>query len=158
MTRRRPSEVFIDSNLLVLLAVGATDRDLIGKHRRSREFEAADYDRLAAMIRNVDKVLVTPNTLTEASNLIGQHGEPERSRCYDTLRLLIGESREIVVHSVTASRNVAFNRLGLTDAALLEAISPQRPLLTVDLPLYVAALAEGEESAINFAHYQFRGA
>lgn len=158
MKRSHPGEMFIDSNLLVLLAVGATDRKLVSKHRRLRRFEVADYDRLVAMIHNVDKVLVTPNTLTEASNLIGQHGEPERSKCYDTLRLLIEESREVVVHSVTASRNAAFSRLGLTDAALLEAISPKRPLLTVDLPLYAAALAGGEESAINFVHYQLPGA
>ncbi len=149
--------MFIDSNLLVLLAVGATDRSIIAKHRRlRRKFEVNDYDRLAAVIHKA-KVLVMPNTLTEASNLIGQHGDPERSRCLDTLRRIIENSREVIVHSVVATRNSAFNRLGLTDAALLEAISSDRPLLTVDFPLYCAALAGGQESAINFTHYQIPG-
>ena len=37
----------------------------------------------------------------------------------------------------TASHAPAFRRLGLTDAALLEVVSPETPLLTVDLDLYL---------------------
>ena len=51
-------------------------------------------------------------------------------------------------------RRDAFPRLGLADAALLEAVSADAPLLTVDFDLYVAALASGEESAINFNHWR----
>ena len=45
----------------------------------------------------------------------------------------------------TAARNSAFAWLGLTDTVLLEAISAKRPLITVDLELYSAALSKGEE-------------
>lgn len=48
-----------------------------------------------------------------------------------------------------------FLALGLTDAVLLEAVSSERPLLTVDLELYLAALRSDEHSAINFHHYRF---
>ncbi len=64
---------FVDSNLLVLLIVGSVGKDLIEKHRRLRQFSVADYDTLADMISKVDRVFVTPNTLTEASNLLAQH-------------------------------------------------------------------------------------
>ena len=63
---------------------------------------------------------------------------------------------------MVASKNAAghhmFVALGLTDAVLLDAVSSQRPLLTVDLDLYRAALEDGEQAAINFHHYRFADA
>ena len=144
--------LFIDANLLVLLVVGSAGRDLIAKHRRLKEYTAEDYDTLVDQIGRVDRVYVTPNTLTETSNLLAQHGEPERSLLFDKLRILIQGSEEIVVTSEQASGNSAFGRLGLTDAALLEAITAERPLLTVDLDLYLTALTKGEDAARNFTH------
>jgi len=102
----------------------------------------------------VDKVLVTPNTLTEASNLLDHHGEPERSRIFESLRIFIEEQEEIVVASRTASQRKEFIRLRLTDAVLLEVVSNSNPLITVDLKLYKAAIRNESESAHNFRHYQ----
>ena len=147
-------KIFVDANLLVLLVVGETDRKLIAKHRRLRKFDQDDYERLIRLVNHVDQILVTPNTLTEASNLLAQHGEPERSRFFEVLRILIEEHEEIVVTSRAASRNSQFKRLGLTDAALLEVISNSNPLVTVDLALYLAATNNESESAFNFRHYQ----
>ena len=149
-----PSKIFVDANLLVLLVVGATDRKLIVKHRRLRTFDEDDYERLVTLVNQVDQILVTPNTLTEASNLLAQHGEPERSSFFEVLRILIEEHEEIVVTSKTASQNSEFTRLGLTDAALLEVVSNANPLITVDLALYLAAIRKEGQSAFNFRHHQ----
>ena len=149
-----PSALFIDANLIVLLVVGLAGRDLIARHRRTRTFAVEDYDRLIRAISRVGKLRVTPNTLTEASNLLGQHREPQRSRLLLKLRDLIEQSPETVVASADAARRDVFPRLGLADAALLEIVSADAPLLTVDLDLYVAALASGEEAAINFNHWR----
>ena len=147
--------IFIDANLLVLLVVGATDQALIPKHRRLRRFMVEDYGRLVELIKQVaGQVFLTPNTLTEASNLLAQHPNPERSRFFAMLRRIIEKSEEIIVESKTASHNNAFVRLGLTDAALLEVISEEIPLVTVDLDLFRAAFAEGKVAALNFTHLQ----
>ncbi len=143
----------LDANLLVLFVVGRTGRKLIAKHRRLREFSVDDYNRLVKIIRMVGQVVVTPNTLTETSNLLAQHHEPERSRFFDVLRFLIENSEEITVASVDASRSRAFRRLGLTDAAVLEVVSADTPLLTVDLDLYIAALSKDSNAAVNFWHH-----
>ena len=143
----------IDANLLVLFVVGTTGRDLITKHRRLRRFSVEDYDQLLRL-KITGSMIVTPNTLTEASNLLAQHADPERSKFFDTLRYTIENSHEVVVASVDASHNSAFNRLGLTDAALLEVVSSKTPLLTVDLELYLAALKKEPDSAMNFTHIQ----
>ena len=149
-----PSALFIDANLIVLLVVGLVGRDLIARHKRTKTFAVEDYDRLSRAISRVGELRVTPNTLTEASNLLGQHGEPQRSRLLLKLRALIERSPETVVASEDAARRDEFPRLGLADAALLEIVSADAPLLTVDLDLYIAALASGEEAAINFNHWR----
>ena len=149
-----PTGFFIDANLLLLLIVGSVGRDLIAKHRRLRRFTAEDFDRLINLLHPVEKVFVTPNTLTETSNLLAQHGDPERSRFFDRLKFIIQESKEIVVASTVASRNKAFEKLGLTDSVLLEVATAETPLVTVDLDLYLAALAKGQDTAVNFTHLQ----
>ena len=144
---------FVDANLLILLVVGGVDPDIIARHRRLDDFTADDYELLLVVLHEVRHIFVTPNTLTEASNLLRQHREPERSLLMDRLAHLIAESDEVVVASIQAAANPHFAPLGLADAALLESISPQTPLLTVDRNLYLAALAKGENAAVNFREF-----
>lgn len=147
--------IYVDANLLVLRIVGDVSRRLVDHHRRLSAFSCEDYDKLLDFTCRYDHLLVTPNTLTETSNLLAYHGEPERSELMGRLKSLIHESREIVVSSTAASANREFLRLGLTDAALLEHVSNRTPLLTADLKLYLAALAKGDRAAFNFTHFRF---
>ena len=146
----------MDANLLVLLVAGALDPEIIAKHKRLREFGTEDFERVQEWVNQFECVLVTPNTLTEASNLLGQHREPERSRLLEFLRNLIGESNEVVVASADAAGHPSFHRLGLTDAGLLGLVSQDAPLLTVDLDLYIAASKADPASATNYRHLQER--
>lgn len=130
-----PRGYLIDTNLLILFVVGSENRDIITRHRRLKGYSAADYDKLRQMIDSAGRIVVTPNTLTEASNLIRQHGEPERSDILNRLRNIIEQSEELVVASTAAARNPEFRRLGLTDAVLLEVATEDTPLITVDLGL-----------------------
>ena len=148
------SGYFLDTNLLVLLVVGSESRDLISKHRRLEHYSSEDYDILYELLEDADELFVTPNTLTEASNLVSQHGEPERSLLMRRLQYLIHGSKEVVVTSADASSSAKFEELGLTDAALLEAITTDTPVLTVDFSLYLAAIETGEERAVNFTPYR----
>ena len=125
-----------------------------GRLRRLEHYSAEDYDILSKFLENADQLFVTPNTLTETSNLVSQHGEPERSLLMRRLQYLIHVSEEIVVASTEASSNARFETLGLTDAALLESVTADTPLLTVDLDLYLAAIESGEERAVNFTPYR----
>ena len=140
----------VDANLLVLLVVGNVNPDLIAKHRRLDGYTAADYLALRDLINLADRVFLTPNTLTETSDLLGQHGEPERTLLMEGLQALIEGSDETVVPSAQASANPAFLSLGLTDAVLLEAASEEIPLVTVDAQLYSLAIAKGQYAAWDF--------
>ena len=146
-----PASAFIDTNLLVLLLVGSVDRSLVERHRRTRNFVLDDYDRLTAMVDTLEHVYVTPNTLTETSNLL--HGSQD-IRLMKQLKILTEQAIEVYVASQVAVNSSVFSRLGLTDAVLLESISADRPLITVDVGLYSAALAKGDKFSYNFVHWQ----
>ena len=142
----------MDANLLTLLIAGRVNRTLIAKHRRLSGYTTEHYDILVNLLSGARRVYVTPNVLTEASNLLRQHADPERSQLMAALREVIFRSEEIIVKSADASRNKAFTRLGLADAALLELLATRETtLITVDLGLYLAALENGA-SAMNFTH------
>ena len=149
-----PPGYFIDTNLLTLFVAGRENPALIARHRRLEGYSVADYALLRQLIGQVALVMVTPNTLTETSNLLGQHGEPERSRLFQQLQVLVQDSREIVIASATATAHPAFTRLGLTDAVLLTAATADTPLLTMDFQLYAAGLAKGADLAVNFTAYR----
>ena len=141
--------------LLVLLVTGRTDVNIIGRHTRLTSYSLSDFAQLEALIDDWGGVVwVTPNTLTEASNLLGQHLSPEREQLFTSLRAAIEESREIVVHSKDAAAEPVFAELGLTDSAVLSIASADRPLLTSDGKLYAFALADDPQSALNFHHYR----
>ena len=147
-----PTSYFVDANLLVLLVVGNVDREFIPRHRRLNGYSARDYDRLLELIERVERVHVTPNTLTEASNLLSVRGRLDRNPFLMELRRLIERSREIVVGSDVASSSRAFVLFGLTDAALLEVATSETPILTTDGALCDIAQRRRPGSAINFTH------
>ena len=142
--------LFIDANLLILLVVGRVGSDLIGEHRRLRGFSVADYELLVDFTADYDVIYVTPNTLAETSNLLASHLRTHRHRFLGTLRALIEQSREIVIASADAAGNAHYLDLGLTDAALLEAVSSETPLLTADVKLFTVATADGVSRAMSF--------
>ena len=144
---------FVDTNLLVLYVVGQVDPNLISKHRRLEDYSIEDYDLLVDLIDQVDVLYVTPNTLTETSNLLRQHQDPEKALLMRGLGYIIQVSNEVTVASATAAASMSFLDLGLTDAVLYEAVSEEIPLLTVDLDLYLELLVKGgEKLAINFTN------
>ena len=134
-----------------MLVVGSVERELVSKHRRTRNFTAEHYDSLARALWTVQSVSVTPNTLTEVSNLLENAKD---TRFLDRLRELIECGEEVMVESKVAARHHKFPKIGLTDAVLLEVVSPRRPLLTTDHDLHGLAAAKGDGVSFNFWHYQ----
>ncbi|MGH7047742.1 MAG: hypothetical protein ACREE2_15285 [Stellaceae bacterium] len=135
--------IILDANLLLLLVVGLTSRTYISKHKRLRPYNEFDFDLLEGIVGSATKIVVTPHTLAETSNLIGYIGEPAREQIYLQLRLLLGAFHERHVESVNAAQREEFPRLGLADAVQLELAAESHTLLTIDLDLYLAARRRG---------------
>jgi hypothetical protein len=138
-------QIVIDSNLLVLLVVGLTDINLIGKHKRTRSFDKEDFKLLTELLAKFGEIIVTPHILTEASNLLSQVAERK------TLATLLESQKEKFEASIDVVKHDSFLRLGITDCAILKLIANSIPLITTDLDLYLAA-AKLNHNVINFNH------
>ena len=143
--------VLLDTNLLILLIVGTADRSYIIKHKRLRAYTEDDFNLLLRIIAPMSPIIVTPNILTEASNLASQIAEPARTHIAMTFRAVLGEIEERYVASRRAVEQPEFPRLWLTDAGILDEMTDSHVLLTADLGLYLAALERGHE-AVNFTY------
>ncbi|HXW70360.1 MAG TPA: PIN domain-containing protein [Methylocella sp.] len=148
------TKIVLDTNLLVLLIVGLVCRGYIGKHKRLRDFSEEDFDLLRSFLAPASVIQLTPNTLTETSNLLSQINEPIRSQLFSKFRDLIGQFPESYIESRLGARQAEFARLGLTDSVLLMLSQDSSLiLLTVDLDLYLAAVKRGLR-AENFNHHR----
>jgi hypothetical protein len=136
--------VLLDANLLLLLVVGATDRSYIKRHKRLKAYTESDFDALQEIIQTMTGIVVTPNILTEVSNLAKQIAEPARAEIALTFRALVHGLEESYVPSKQAAVQPEFTRLWLTDAGILEELTDGHVLLTADLGLYLAALNRGK--------------
>lgn len=154
IAKYRSDGVLLDTNLLLLLLVGAVDPRLVPRFKRTNQFVRRDFDLLVRFIGAFERRSVTAHVLTETSNLGGQLGEPLRSRFFRTLFKAIEDLDEIPTPSIEASRHESLapairERLGLTDSILIVTASAPRLVLTDDETL-VGELASRGLDAVNF--------
>ena len=148
--------LILDANLLLLFLVGSLDRQLIGKHKRTRNYAPEDFDLLRKIVATKRGVLTTPNVLTEVSNLASQIEGTSRRRLLTALSDLCTVFDERYTESIRATKNPCFSRLGLTDAVLVTACVSEGFLLTDDLDLFLEATRVGGLAA-NFNHLRLAG-
>lgn len=90
----RPSTLLIDTNLLLVLLVGAQDREQIARFKRTSAYSREDYDLLARFVADFRQIAGMPNVLTEVSNLAGQLAEPLRTRVLEGLAAFASQAVE----------------------------------------------------------------
>jgi len=142
--------VLVDTNLLLLLFVGAVNRKRIETFKRTAAFTAADYDLLLGLAGHCGRLVTTPHVLAQVSDLAELQGK-ER----DMLRLLFKTVVEDADECYDSARDVIadpiFLRLGLTDAAIASVCSRGILVLTADVELHLELQRRGLD-AINFNH------
>ena len=149
MTTRQT--LILDANLIVLLVVGLADENAVPLHKRTRAYTIGDFRLLLRVISQYAELAVLPNALSEASNLLEFEGDGLPEKVFRRFLQFVATTREIYVPSLSASGRSEFRRLGLTDAATLEAAKEHVHILSADLGLYLAAAKAGY-SAANFTH------
>jgi hypothetical protein len=143
--------LFIDTNLLLVLIVGALDLDQIERFKRTRAYSREDYSLLVTYVGDFQRMLTTPNVLTEVSNLLGQLSEPLRRRALLALGALTGEFQEKYLPSIDLAIDPHFPLLGLSDTSIIHSAARTATVLTDDLQLYVRLAAAGMD-VVNFNH------
>ena|SRR5579884_272202 len=143
--------LLIDTNLLVLFAVGSVNRWRIETFKRTRQYTKADFDLLMRALENQQPLYSTAHVLAEVSNLTDLPGN-ERLRIRSFLREMILRLDEVAIPSREATESPVYARLGLADAAIAAAASSTGcTVLTDDLDLYLALMRQ-QIGVVNFTH------
>jgi hypothetical protein len=147
----RNKGLLIDTNLLLLYFVGMYDQDRIPKFKRTMAFTTDEFLLLTVIFNEFDKIITTPNILTEVSNLCGQLPGNLRSYFYGDFANRIPALREEYTSSTTISSSNHFNKFGLTDSGIVETVKGNYLAPTADLELFGLLNNLGID-AINFNH------
>ena len=117
--------IIVDTNLLLLLFVGSTNRERIQRFSRTEKFTPSDYDVLGNFLYIFSKIIVTPNILTEVNSMLNQLKDPERIQCARLFGQLISKYDEQYVVSQEVSGQESFVKFGLTDCGIISVAKEQ---------------------------------
>jgi rRNA-processing protein FCF1 len=149
--RQKRRKLLVDTNILLLYIVGSLSPNQIARHKRTKTFTVEDYWLLDSQLAKFGDIVVTPNVLTEVSNLLGYTDDRTRQELLSWLKSRVPSFDERFVPSHEAVEAVEFSRLGLTDATILSCPTQDLTVLTDDIHLYLALQKKGVE-VINFNH------
>ena len=140
----------------MLWFVGTVNRERIPKFNPTEKFVPEDYDSLVQILSYFNKIVTTPNILTEVNSLANQLGEPERSQCFSVFAE--GEARlnESYLESTDVVRTDSFTKFGLTDCGIATLAKNKYLVLTDDFKL-TNYLQKIEIDTINFNHIRVYG-
>lgn len=143
--------VLLDTNLLLLLIVCFYDKNLIGKHKRTRNFTyvAEDFDLL---VKNEYEILwVTSHCLAEVSNLLKQTHGSQAKRLLASFRLFVARTKESHIQKEVILENDIVLRLGVADTGIIIKSKRVSCVFTVDFDLYNEISRKGNK-VVNFNH------
>ncbi len=143
--------LLVDTNLLLLYIVGANDPDRISRFKRTTKFTVDEFKLLERFLSLFERVVTTPNILTEVSNLLGQLPENLHPSFYGHFAKHIPRFEEHYSSSTSISITTHFDRFGLTDSGIAELVKGKHLVLTDDLSLFGYLQNRGID-AINFNH------
>lgn len=127
--------IIVDTNLLLLLLVGAFDKSRIATFKRTATYSEEDYELVYKLALLFKKVFVTPQILAELSNLL-KVSEAEESEMLRAMISTLEGSTEKHFSKNHLILNPLLIKLGFTDVSILSAARNKRVLvITDDLPL-----------------------
>lgn len=152
IARFRRNGVLVDTNLLLLYVVGSHDRRMIESFKRTQGYTAEDFRRLLAFVSRFERIVTTPNILTEASNLSEKIPARGKREFFASFAARISVLEERFVESARVAKTGLFRSLGLSDSVIATLAEEARPLvLTDDFALWGHLVKHGFD-AINFNH------
>jgi hypothetical protein len=138
--------IIIDTNILLLFFIGNS------KHRRTSQYLPTDYDLLLKFLKRFqNRIVTTPNILTEVSNLLGNCSTPDQKKLWSEFTSKISVLGEKYLVSQLISQTPMFSKFGLTDSAIIELVKEKYLVLTDDAMLF-QYLEKSRIDVINFTH------
>lgn len=133
--RYKEKGLLVDTNLLLLYLVGEVEPRLVPAFKRTREYTVDEFLLVKAIVESFSVVITTPNILTEVSNLAGHLEGKWQPRFFAILAERVKTLQEEYVPARQAVGAAIFQKLGLTDSAILLACQSGYLAFTADFPL-----------------------
>lgn len=99
IVRYKNKGILVDTNVLLLYLMGKYDHTRIKKFPRTEKFSERDFEILSDILQPFQKVVTTPNILTEVSNLSNKLWGEVRLGYYNTFANYIAHSEELYIES-----------------------------------------------------------
>ena len=144
--RYRNKELLIDTNLLIVLLAGKTDKNFIQKIKATRSYTSEDYSILKKIEKNF-KLITTSHVLTEASNLCEKVDKYYKDKIFSSFSQFIQDIVEVPVSSKTITSTPIFSKLGLTDSVIINLSTKGIVVLTDDFELHGFLINKGAVAA-----------
>ena len=138
-------KAIVDANLLLLLLAGSCDVRSLGRKKFVKDYRVEDFRMLCNILSGFNELVVTPNVVTECSNLLcGRDGHGKNEPEARALAALLSSGRlrrieERYVESRAAVSRREYSFLGVADCSLLALVDAEHVLVTADGSLARAA-------------------
>lgn len=147
----RSKGILVDTNLLLLLFIGGVSEKYIKEFKRTAMYTIEDYKGLLRLIDEFHKLVVTPNILTEVSNLSNGLSGERLKQFYEVFASSLSVMSEQYISSASTSDIPGFHAYGLADSGIIATAKEQYLVLTDDLRFASFARQNGVD-VLNFNH------
>lgn len=145
----------LDANLLILWVTGLYKRDDVGRTKPTGAYKPEQFDQLDELLlpyieSPLSQIVVTPNVVTECSNLLDSSRPKDgKSPRGQVLKELIAQKAVVVEDYVPSAKAMSLDEyryLGVSDCALLSLVDEKTALLTEDAELAYKAMVINRDS------------
>jgi len=148
LSKHKARGAIIDTNLLLLLVVGIYDPRSIGQ-RRTAAYTPSDFRLIEVVVDRLDKIVVTPNIMTEVDNL--SRSLRDKQRLALAIQHIYRKISEVYRPSGEAIASPVYQQIGLTDTHIMAMASEHFLVITDDFPLY-HRISNLNRDVININH------
>jgi predicted nucleic acid-binding protein len=112
-------DVIIDSNIFILFLAGQINENKIEKYTRNSLYTKEDYYLLLNILTEYDKIITSPNILTEVDNILNRITGEDKYKYLVLVKSIYKQTIEKYIKTETVAQNWFFDSLGITDSSLL---------------------------------------
>lgn len=128
----RTVTLIIDSNILLVYFLGRYQPDLIASFKRTSVYDEDDFELIAEIIAASKQILVTPNIMTEVSNLANSLDAQTRIHFFESFWGTFKSLNEEHIPTQDAIQWQYFSKYGVTDSTIAVASRLKKCLVVTD--------------------------
>jgi predicted nucleic acid-binding protein len=128
-------DVIIDTNIFILFLVGQINENKIKNYTRNSLYTKEDYYFLLNILSNYDRIITSPNILTEVDNILNRITGEDKYKYLVLVKTIYKQTVEKYIKTDIISQNWFFDSLGITDSAILMMAKESELLISGDSSL-----------------------